>query len=230
MCPLFFTVAEGAFSGLHGAGRRIGSGFFGKGKKSAEFFPPRETGGDEDFFSAKRGIGFWGAALRSEYFFVFLRKNFCFPQLAGIGAQKKSAKSGLFLRNFRALLGKLEVGTGLELNNLGSLDLDFGFRLGVDAHARFAFYYRESAEADETEHLVLLNAGGDGGENNIECRFGASLGSFLAEEFLDFKNEFCFIHIIFWIGCYKENLLRSFLEVERIMQIAEFNKLQIFIK
>jgi len=183
---------EGAFSELLGGAQDWGR----ERKNLRNFFFCVWVG--TRIFSAKREIGFCGAALLSEYFIVFFRKYFYPPQFAGKWGTKKSPLfADFFLKNFRALLGKLEVGTGLELNNLGSLDLDFGFRLGVDAHARLAFYYRESTEADETEHLVLLDAGGDGGENNIECRFGASLGSFLAEEFLDFKNEFCFIHIIF---------------------------------
>ena len=61
--PAFFAPAVGAFSGLRGGAQDWGR-IFREREKSAENFPPCEAGGDEDFFSAKREIGFWGAALR----------------------------------------------------------------------------------------------------------------------------------------------------------------------
>ena len=115
-------------------------------------------------------------------------------------AKKRRPQSRRFFKGpsgLPSLLADFEVSAGLELNNLRSLDLDLFLRLGIDAHASLAFGDRESAETDKLKLLVLLNASLDRRENNIESRFGAGFRGVLAEEFLDFKNEFCFIHICF---------------------------------
>ena len=68
--PAFFALAVGAFSGLRGGAQDCGADFSGKGKNLRKFFPRVRQAGTK-IFSAERGIGFCGAPLRYEYFFVF---------------------------------------------------------------------------------------------------------------------------------------------------------------
>ena len=126
--------------------------------------------------------------------FKISRANFAALKNARNHAPKKPPR-------ISRLLGDFKVGSGLKLNNLRSLNLYLGLRAGIDAHASLAFSNRECAESDKLKLLVLLNASLYRGENNIESFFGASLRGVLAEKFLDFKNEFCFIHICYFIGC-----------------------------
>lgn len=97
----------------------------------------------------------------------------------------------------KPVLLRLESGAGLELDGLGSLNLDPFLGLGVDAGAGFAVNDGECPKTDELYLLLLLNARLDGVENCVERAFRASLGGFGAEEFLYFCDEVCFIHIRF---------------------------------
>ena len=104
------------------------------------------------------------------------------------------------------ILFRFEIGAGFELDGLGSLNLNFFLGLGVDAGTSLALHYGEGSEADELKLLLLLYARLDGVENGIQSAFSASFGSFLAEEFLYFYDEFCFIHSFLFFVCLRQNL------------------------
>lgn len=94
------------------------------------------------------------------------------------------------------LQGTFEGGRCLEADSLGCLDLHGFSSLWVAAHTSSALLDFKSAESDELDLAILLNAFGNGLKDCCDRIFCCALGCFLAEVLLDEFNEFCFVHSV----------------------------------